>query len=279
MSFRTYHEVAGADRSGVLAQVQAQRERVAARLAAVRHVVLVASGKGGVGKSYITAGLAVALAREGWSVGVVDADLRSPTVAGLLAARGPLEVSAHGVSPARGAGGVAVVSSDFLLEDGQPLVWREPGTERHLWRGALEAGALREFFSDVRWGTLDLLLVDLPPGADGVTDLAGVVPRFSGAMAVTIPTDEARRSVTRAMESIRGAGIPLLGVIENMSGYRCSACATPGPLFPGDAGGSLAGAFGVPLLARLPFDPTARPADPPSDVWGPLASRVREALP
>ena len=254
MSFRTYFDVEGPDRSDLAAQVGAQRRRVADRLKHVRHVVAVMSGKGGVGKSYLTAGLALAAAqRLGGGVGVVDADLRSPTVARLLDAQGSLAVGPDGAHPVTGAGGVRVVSTEFLLDEASPLRWKEPGHERFVWRGALEAGMLREFLSDVSWGTLDLLLIDLPPGADGVVDLVDLVPGLTGALAVTIPTEESGRSVRRALHAAAGAGIRLLGVVENFSGRRCDSCGAVGPLFPGDAGDGLAREFGVPLLGRIPF--------------------------
>lgn len=256
MSFRTYFDVQDADHSGLGAQIAEQRRRVAVRLGKVRRVVLVVSGKGGVGKSYITAALARAIvgqARRG--VGVLDADLRSPTVARLLHATGPLSVTDDGVRPAVGVDGIKVMSTEFLLADGRPLAWREPGQERFVWRGALEVGTLREFLSDVLWGELDLLLVDLPPGADGAVELGGLIPSLTGAVAVTIPSEESRRSVSRTMRAASEAGIRLLGVIENLSGYQCGVCATTQPLFPGNAGAQLAEEFHLELLGRVPFSP------------------------
>jgi ATP-binding protein involved in chromosome partitioning len=261
VSFRTYREVEGEDRSRLLAQVTAQRERVARRLASVERVVAVMSGKGGVGKSHVTALLASGLAAgSARAVGVLDADLRSPTVARLLSAAGPLRVTDDGVEPAVGEAGVRVVSTDLLLPESQPLRWREPASERFVWRGALEAGTLREFLGDVVWGSLDLLLVDLPPGGDGSVDLKDLVPDLAGALVVTIPSEESARSVSRAMRSASEAGVPLLGVVENMSGYACRQCGDLRPLFGGTAGHDLSEAFGVPLLARLPFSGGPAPA-------------------
>lgn len=254
MSFRTYNEVTGEDRSRLAEQVGAQRARVAARLHAVRRVVAVLSGKGGVGKSYVAALIARAAARSA-RVGVLDADLRSPTVARLLGATGPVRLTEDALEPAITTDGVRVMSTDLLLAEGAPLRWREPDTERFVWRGTMETGALREFLGDVGWGKLDLLLVDLPPGADGATDLIGLVPELAGAVVVTIPSEEARRSVARTMRAAVEAGIQLLGVVENMAGYRCGDCGAVGPLFPGAAGEELAGEFSLPLLARIPFAP------------------------
>jgi ATP-binding protein involved in chromosome partitioning len=155
VSFRTYRQVGGPDGSGIAEQVGAQRARVRRQLQAVRRIVAVMSGKGGVGKSFVTA----ALARSGagrWPgrVGVLVADLRSPTVARLLGAAGPLRVGDAGVHPATGAAGVRVISTEFLLESGRPLAWREPDAEQFVWRGALETAVLREFLADVLWGDL-----------------------------------------------------------------------------------------------------------------------------
>jgi ATP-binding protein involved in chromosome partitioning len=217
------------------------------------------SGKGGVGKSYVTSAIARGMAaRMPRGVGVLDADLSSPTTGRLLEAHGPLVVDAEGVHPARGVNGVVVCSTDLLLDDGAPLSWREPTSERFVWRGALEAGALREFLADVVWGDLDLLLIDLPPGTDRLDDLTELVPNLTGAIAVTIPSEESRRSVERAVRSATRAGVTLLGIVENMSGYACADCGAIAPLYEGNAGALLAGAFGVPLLHRLPFMTPAR---------------------
>jgi ATP-binding protein involved in chromosome partitioning len=253
---RTYGQLTETDRSDLLGQVTAQRERVAARLATVDHVVAVVSGKGGVGKSLVSAGLAAALARAGRAVGLLDADLHGPTAARMLGVRaGRLVVREDEVEPATAAGGVRVMSSDLLLEEGAPLAWREPGRERFVWRGTLAAGMLREFLADVAWGRLDVLLVDMPPGSERLDTLAELVPGLAGAVIVTIPSDASYRAVRRGLEAARAARVPLLGVVENMAGYRCSGCREVGPLFEGDAGARLSGDAGAPLLARLPFDP------------------------
>jgi len=135
---------------------------------------------------------------------------------------------------------------------------------------------LREFLGDVAWGELEVLLVDLPPGADGGVDLANLAPDLA-ALAVTIPSEESRRSVARALRAAADAGIRLLGVIENMSGYRCGECARIGPLFTGGAGAALAEQFGIPLLARVPFE-AERAGEAPT-VFDPTgAACVLEAL-
>lgn len=261
---RTYHEVAGEDASQLAAQVAAQRSRVQERLRGIGSVIAIMSGKGGVGKSYVTSMLARGLAQRHRGVAVLDADLKGPTAARMLDAAGPVRVDAEGVYPALGRDGVKVFSMDLLLEDGQPLRWNEPGQERFVWRGLLEAGALREFLADVVWGPLDLLLIDLPPGADRLEDLAELVPELTGALAVTIPSEESRRSVERAMRTALQAKVRLLGVIENMNGYACAECGRTGALFPGEAGLALAQEFRVPLLARIPFHSAGFPQAQPT---------------
>jgi ATP-binding protein involved in chromosome partitioning len=278
VSFRTYAQVTGDDRSHLGEQVAAQRQRVRQRLAGVARVVAIMSGKGGVGKSYVTAALARGLAHHAPNgVGVLDADLASPTTGRLLGAQGPLMVEGDGVRPARGHDGIVVCSMDLVLADGAPLAWREPDSERFVWRGALEAGALREFLGDVVWGTLDVLLIDLPPGTDRLDDLVELVPGLTGAIAVTIPTEESRRSVERAMRRATQAGVRLLGVVENMSGYACGACGMIAPLHDGNAGALLAESFGVPLIHRIPFLPGQQPDR--SSVLDALASSCLAVLP
>lgn len=257
LNIRTYHELTEADRSGLGEQVGAQRRRVAQRLAPVRRVVAVMSGKGGVGKSFVTARLARALARGGSRVGALDADLNGPTLARLLEARESLTVTGDGVEPVAGADGVRCVSMAHLLEDGKPLAFKGPENDAFIWRGALEAAALRELLGDVAWGALDVLLVDLPPGIGRFHELADLLPGPPDVLTVTIPTVESAEAVRRALTAARDRGARLLGVIENMAG----------PQFPGDAGDTLAREFAIPLLARVPFNP-------PDAVWQTLGERL-----
>ncbi len=261
MSYRTYHDVKGDDRSRLGDQVAEQRKRVVDRLASIGQVVAVMSGKGGVGKSYVSSLLAVAASAEGRTVGVLDADLNSPTVGRLLNS-GALEMTDVALLPAVGDLGVKVVSSDFILDKDAPLRWKSSSSsEEFVWRGALEVGMLREFLADVEWGALDLLIVDLPPGADAAKDLMTLVPSVTVGFAVTNPTEDSRRSVARAIRVARDAGMPLGGVIENMSWYVGEDTDERRPLFEGVAGDALAEEFDIPLLGRLPLRPDRAPRD------------------
>lgn len=254
---RTYHQLTNADRSGLAGQIGAQRRRVAERLASVRRVVAVMSGKGGVGKSYVTAHLARALARAGQTVGILDADLNGPTIPGLLGVtHSPLPAS-HAVEPAIGADGVRCISMALLLEDGAPLAFKGPEAESFVWRGAMEASALREFLGDVAWGTLDMLLLDLPPGMQRYVELCDILGDPPAVLTVTIPTPESRDAVRRAMRAAADRGSQLVGIVENMVGRE----------FAGTAADDLAKEFSTPVLARIPWHPTP-------DTWSALGSRL-----
>ncbi|HEU5323405.1 MAG TPA: P-loop NTPase, partial [Methylomirabilota bacterium] len=189
---KRYRDVAGDGGSDIAGQVEAQQAKLRERLAGVGAIVAVVSGKGGVGKSSITANLAGCFALAGWRVGVLDADLNGPTMAKMLGVRGRrLVVGADGVEPPRGALGIAVMSMDLLLpSDASPLTWQSPTQdEAHTWRGAMEANALREFLADTAWGALDVLVLDLPPGTDRLATVVSLVPGLGGTILVTIPSD------------------------------------------------------------------------------------------
>jgi ATP-binding protein involved in chromosome partitioning len=244
---KKYRDIVGDGGSNIVGQVEAQQLRLGARLAEVKAIVAVVSGKGGVGKSSITANLAGAFALAGARVGVLDADLNGPSMATMLGVRGrTLAVGAAGVEPPAGALGIRVMSMDLLLaDDATPLAWDAPSqAEAHTWRGAMEASALREFLADTAWGSLDVLLIDLPPGTDRLATVTGLVPALSGTVVVTIPSDVSHLIVRKSITVARASPAPVLGVIENMAG-----------MFPGPGAEALARESGVPFLGRVPFDP------------------------
>jgi len=253
------------DKSNVLGQVVAQRERIGARLAQVKRVIAIMSGKGGVGKSALTANLAAALALEGKAVGVLDADIHGASAAAMLGARGQkLEITSDGVRPAIGVCDIRVMSMDlFLPDDDTPVRWQHPGglaADAFVWRGSLEANAVREFISDTEWGDLDYLLLDLPPGADRFDTVARLVPQLQnlstgGAVVVTIPSQVSHLVVRRAIAAAHEAGAGLIGLVENMAGYVNATGEVAGELFPAGRGAAFAEEIGVPHLGSIPFDP------------------------
>jgi ATP-binding protein involved in chromosome partitioning len=264
-TFRTYHDTDADPSADLAAQVGAQLERLTRRMAAVGSIWLVASGKGGVGKSAVTANLAAALAGRGLRVGALDGDLNGPSLARMLgAARSSLRVGPDGVRPAAGAAGARVMSMDLLLgAEDAPVEWREPaGFGAFIWQSALETGALREFLADVEWGALDLLLVDLPPGTDKLRRAFELVPSPAGVLLVTTPSEASRFVVLRSARLLRELGASRIGLVANMTGHVCGACGHHEPLFEGDGARRLSAEAGVEMWAEIPFHPAlARATD------------------
>lgn len=212
-------------------------------------VYAVASGKGGVGKSSVAANLAVALARQGKRVGLLDADVWGYSVPQLFGVRNSpiamyetmLPVQAHGVS---------LMSLGFLVEDETPIVWRGPMLHK----------ALTQFVNDVHWGVLDVLLLDLPPGTGDVTlSVLELLPEAS-LVVVTTPQPAARTVASRVGVMARDTHMPIAGVVENMSGLICANCGNHTPLFGSGGGQQLADELGVPLLGQVPLDAALRQA-------------------
>jgi ATP-binding protein involved in chromosome partitioning len=280
---RRYRDIAGDGGSDIVGQVQRQQARLRDRLAAVRAIVAVVSGKGGVGKSSVTANLAACFALDGAAVGVLDADLNGPSMAKMLGVRGHrLVVQDGAVQPPRNALGVSVMSMDLLLpSDAAPLTWDAPTQdEAHTWRGTMEANALREFLADTAWGPLDVLLIDLPPGTDRLQTVASLVPALAGIVVVTIPSDVSQLVVRRSLTVAAECRGPVLGLVENMAG-----------LFPGPDAAALAAAAGIPLLGRIPFEralaeaadrgesiQVASAASPAAQALREIAAAIRRAL-
>jgi ATP-binding protein involved in chromosome partitioning len=253
-----------------------------AALPGVAHVLAVASTKGGVGKSTVAANLALALAGGGRRrVGLVDADVYGPSLPILFGTDAKPRVSAAKRIEPIERYGIRLMSMGFFLDETSPVIWRGP----------IVMGIVRQFLRDVDWGPLDVLVVDLPPGTgDAQLTLVQQVP-VSGGVIVTTPQDVAVLDVGRGMAMFAQVSTPVLGVVENMSGYRCPHCGTEDPVFGVGGGERLADRFGVPLLARLPLVPAVReggdsgrpivaadPAHSVSRLFFTLAERVAASL-
>ena len=270
------------DDAKVVEQITDQTRVVHARMAGIRHKVVVMSGKGGVGKSMTTVNLALALARAGQRVGLLDVDLNGPCVPQMLGIRGQgLTYTDDGAVPPLGPLGMKVASMDFLLKESAPVRWKGPMDLSPVWLGLTEMNVIREFLSDIVWGELDYLLADLPPGAaaDKPPLLAGFIPDLAGAVVVTTPSEVASNVVQKSIMYARELGIEVLGVVENMSQYRCPSCGAENDLFEGDTA-TMCEALGLPLLGRIPFDRTfARTFDkglPLLDASYPTVTRFQE---
>lgn len=221
-------------------------------LGAVKHVLLVLSGKGGVGKSTVSAQLARSFARDGRRVGLLDVDLCGPSIPKILGLEGrPMRTASAGWVPVH-AGGFPVASIGFLTDDGDAPV---------IWRGPKKNAVIRSLLEDVLWGALDVLVVDTPPGTsdEHISTvellLRGEQRRSACAVLVTTPQHVAVLDVRKELSFCRRVGLPVLGVLENMSGFACAHCGAVTNVFSSEGGRILAEQAGVPFLGKLPIDP------------------------
>lgn len=228
-----------------------QQERLLRdRMAKVKHKIAIVSGKGGVGKSVTTVNLAIALALHGHrnKVGILDADIHGPSVPKMLGIRGrSLKAGPAGMFPVSGPFGVEVVSMDFLLpNDDTPVIWRGP----------LKMSAIRQFLSDVIWGQLDFLLIDLPPGTgDEPLSVMQFLPEMDGVIIVTIPSEVSQIVVKKAVTFTRELKIPIIGIVENMSSFICPKCGSESSIFRTGGGMKIAEDLNVPFIGSIPLDP------------------------
>jgi ATP-binding protein involved in chromosome partitioning len=244
------------DDAKVIQQLTAHTKHVHDRMAGIKHKLVIMSGKGGVGKSMTTVNLALALARQGKKVGIIDVDLNGPCIPQMMGIHGKgLEITPEGARPPEGPYGIKVASMDFLLSEAAPVRWKGPMDLSPVWLGLMEMNVIREFLADIMWGELDFLLADLPPGAaaDKPPVIAGFLPDLAGAVVVTTPSEVASNVVQKSIGYATELGITVLGIIENMSYYRCPSCGEENELFEGNTEG-MCEALNLPLLGRIPFD-------------------------
>ena len=215
----------------------------------VKDMVAISSGKGGVGKSTIAANLALAMAAEGLSIGLIDTDIYGPNVPGIvgLAGRPSIDPTNNRIKPGK-AYGVSVISMGMLIDAAVPVIWRGP----------MLAKMIHQFLFQVDWGQIDIMLLDLPPGTGDVQITLTQTAPLTGAVCITTPSKLAIEDVKRGVEMFRQTDIPLLGLIENMSGFVCNSCGHHVELFGETSGQQLAAAFNVDFLGKLPLDPEVR---------------------
>jgi len=228
----------------------------------VKNVVLVMSGKGGVGKSSVACNLAMGLSRMGWRVGLLDADIYGPSIPTMLGVTGrPFSSDGKSIEPLARFG-IKLMSIGFLLEDAKAAV---------IWRGPMLHGALQQFMKDVTWGELDFLVMDLPPGTGDVALTLSQKVKVTGAVMVTTPQGVATDDVFKSVSMCKKVNIPILGVVENMSWFIDSA-GVRHELFGKGGGQAVADFSGAPLLGQVPLDPTVRE-------WGDKGTPVVQAAP
>ncbi len=230
---KRYHDIVGDGGSGILEQVAERRTRILDGLAGVRHLVAVGSGKGGVGKSTLTLHLAGALRARGLRVAILDADFNGPSQARMAGVQGALFVpGSHKVALPRTSNGIAVFSMGSVIPESESLEFESAAHgESHTWRATKEFALLGEILGSFEWGALDLLMFDLPPGAERTVQYADFLGPRTSFLLVTIPSDVARGVVARSVAALSKGPNRLLGYVENMSGYYCRDCNAIKPLF------------------------------------------------
>jgi ATP-binding protein involved in chromosome partitioning len=231
----------------LIKQQQEQQQLLHARMSKIKHKVAVISGKGGVGKSTITVNLAAAFAQNGYTVGVLDADIHGPSVPRLLGLTGKqVRVGPPGAFPVAGPLGLKVMSIDFFMSEETPAIWRGP----------LKMGAIRQFLEEIVWGNLDVLFIDLPPGTgDEPLTVAQLLPEIDGVIVVTMPTELSSAIVKKAITFAERLNMPVIGVVENMSGFVCPHCGAKTEIFQSGGGKKMAQEASVPFLGSIPIDP------------------------
>lgn len=219
---------------------------IALQASEVKKVIAVMSGKGGVGKSSVTALLAVGLAKEGFKVGILDADITGPSIPRMLGLTERIRGSALGMVPPASRLGIKVMSMNLLLpQEDEPVIWRGP----------LIAGAVKQFWEEVFWGELDYLLVDLPPGTGDVPLTVMQSLPVSGIVVVSSPQELVQMVVKKAVQMAKKMGVPLLGLVENMSYVLCPNCQEAFEVFGPSRVEQIAESLGIRCLGRVPIDP------------------------
>lgn len=213
----------------------------------VGKVIGVVSGKGGVGKSLVTSLLAVAMNRKGYRVGILDGDITGPSIPKAFGISGKAPLDELGVHPAHSKNGISIMSINLLLDD---------ATDPVVWRGPLVGGAVKQFWTDIIWGELDYLFIDMPPGTGDVPLTVFQSIPVDGIVVVTSPQELVSMIVAKAVKMAELMSIPVIGLVENMSYFACPDCGSHQQVFGDSHIDQIALAHGLPVLAKLPIDST-----------------------
>jgi len=217
-------------------------------LSNIKHKIVVLSGKGGVGKSTVSVNLALSLATKGYEVGILDSDIHGPSIPKILGIEDKKPtMTEKGINPVNALPKLKVMSMAFLLQDNDSPV---------IWRGPLKMAAIKQFIGDVNWEKLDYLIVDLPPGTgDEPLSIAQLIPDCDGAVVVTTPQDVALISVRKSINFVKKMNMPVIGIIENMSGFKCPHCGKNIDIFKAGGGLKTSKDLRIPFLGKIPIDP------------------------
>jgi len=230
-------------------KIEELKERLALQdnISGIRHKIIVLSGKGGVGKSTVATNIAVALSLKGKKVGLIDIDIHGPSIPKMLGLEGkPLTGTEEGMLPIDYSNNLKVISIGFMLRD---------QSQATIWRGPLKHSMIKQFLTDVKWGELDHLIIDSPPGTgDEPLSVIQLLGDVDGAIVVTTPQDVALNDVRKAITFCRQLNLPVIGIIENMSGFVCPYCGKTIDIFKSGGGEKMASEMGVPFLGKIPIE-------------------------
>ncbi len=229
-------------------QNKEENQKILEKLKDVKHKIVVMSGKGGVGKSTVAANLAVALAAKGRKVGLLDMDLTGPNIPKILGVEEERLIgSEKGIHPVKVMDNLHVISSAYMLPHKEMAI---------IWRGPMKIGAIQQLLSEIYWGALDYLIIDLPPGtSDEPLSVAQSIPENDGAVIVTTPQEVSLLDIYKSINFAEKLKMPIIGIIENMSGFVCPHCKKTSNIFKVGGGKTAAGRYKVPFLGSIPIDP------------------------
>lgn len=243
-----------------------QEIEIIKRMSKIKHKIAVMSGKGGVGKSTIAVNLAAAFAKKGYKTGIMDADVHGPNVPKMFGVEGKhLKYGDEGIIPLETGGGIKVMSVGFLISSQDtPLIWRGPA----------KTGIIKQFLAEVNWNDLDVLIIDNPPGTgDEPLTILQTIP-LDGVVLVTTPQSVVQEDVIKSVNMVKNLKIPIIGIIENMSGFICPQCKNEILIFGKGNGEKMAKEMNVPFLGRLPLDVETSSA---SDIGTPVVIKEPES--
>jgi ATP-binding protein involved in chromosome partitioning len=233
-----------------IAEFTEKDQKLKTNMSRIKHKIAVISGKGGVGKSTVAANLAMAFALHGYKdrVGILDVDIHGPCIPKLLGVKGKkVQISPLGALPVTGPEGIKVVSMDFLVQSQETPI---------IWRGPLKMQVIKQFLSDFMWGELDFLFIDAPPGTgDESLSVMQLMPEMDGTIIVTIPSEVSEDVVKKAVTFSKQMRIPVIGIVENMSGFTCPKCGEKINILGVGGGKRIAEELDVPFLGQIPIDP------------------------
>lgn len=239
------------------------------KYSSIKKVIGVVSGKGGVGKSFVTASLACAMHKAGYKVGILDADITGPSIPKMLGVHGTAFGTDQGIIPLESKEGIPVMSINLLIEDEeQPVIWRGP----------VIAGAVKQFWTDVVWGELDYLFVDMPPGTGDVPLTVFQSLPVDGVVVVTSPQELVQMIVKKAYNMAQMMKVPVLGIVENFSYLECPDCGKKISVFGESHVDEVAGELGIPVFAKLPIDPAKAAAADAGEFYGADHSAFEDAI-